>query len=190
MRSLGCFVAFLVTVLFLPVSPVFAMEDQTDNSVVERPVAKKSYFIEISISRCRLTLFEKDFHGSKVPVAEYRVGTAVRGLEVYPTGMGKVTRIELDPAWRPTTYTRSIYAHKGIPLPTVVPPGDPRNYMGPFKIHLSHKTSHGSIYRIHGNNNPHRVGKRVTGGCICMDNADGLALAKTISVGTEVNIVM
>jgi lipoprotein-anchoring transpeptidase ErfK/SrfK len=61
--------------------------------------------------------------------------------------------------------------------------------MGPFKIALSHRTRKGAIYRIHGNNDPRRVGRRVTGGCFVMDNADGLALARSIRVGTEVNIV-
>jgi lipoprotein-anchoring transpeptidase ErfK/SrfK len=61
--------------------------------------------------------------------------------------------------------------------------------MGPFKIALSHRTNKGAIYRIHGNNDPKRVGRRVTGGCVVMGNADGLALAHRIRVGTEVNIV-
>jgi lipoprotein-anchoring transpeptidase ErfK/SrfK len=61
--------------------------------------------------------------------------------------------------------------------------------MGPFKIALSHRTQKGAIYRIHGNNDPKRVGRRVTGGCFVMNNPDGLALARRISVGTEVNIV-
>lgn len=61
--------------------------------------------------------------------------------------------------------------------------------MGPFKIALSHKTNKGAIYRIHGNNNPKRVGRRVTGGCFVMDNTSGLELAHKITVGTEVNIL-
>jgi L,D-transpeptidase YnhG len=62
--------------------------------------------------------------------------------------------------------------------------------MGSFKISLSHVTERGQIYRIHGNNNGKRVGRRVTGGCVCMDNKEGLELATTIRKGTEVEIVM
>jgi hypothetical protein len=36
---------------------------------------------------------------------------------------------------------------------------------------------------------PKRVGRRVTGGCFVMDNTDGLALARRIRPGTEVNIM-
>ena len=61
--------------------------------------------------------------------------------------------------------------------------------MGKFKITLSHRTKKGAIYRIHGANNRARVGRRVTGGCFAMYNEQGLELARTIPVGTEVNIL-
>jgi len=61
--------------------------------------------------------------------------------------------------------------------------------MGPFKIALSHRTRKGAIYRIHGNNDPKRVGRRVTGGCFVMNNPEGLDLARRIRVGTKVMIV-
>jgi len=147
-----------------------------------------AYYVEISIGRNLLTLYERK-GGEKVLVAEYPVGTAVRGLKTYPLGLGKVTGIYFKPWWYPTPYSRQVFRGRGIGLPAAVPPGHPLNYMGPFKIALSHRTSKGAIYRIHGNNNPLRVGRRVTGGCFVMDNSDGLALAHRIRVGTEVNIV-
>ena len=148
-----------------------------------------SYYVEISIGRNVLTLFEQKGAAGRTPIAEYSVGTAVRGLHTYPLGLGKVTGIYFNPWWYPTPYSRQVFRERGIELPRAVPPGNPLNYMGPFKIALSHRTSKGAIYRIHGNNNPKRVGRRVTGGCFVMDNADGLALAHKIRVGTEVNIV-
>ena len=150
---------------------------------------RPSYAVEISISRNLLTLFEKREGSGPVAVARYPVGTVVRGLKTYPLGQGRVTGITFNPWWYPTPYSREVFRGRGIELPQAVPPGDPLNYMGPFKIALSHKTWKGAIYRIHGNNNPKRVGRRVTGGCFVMDNADGLALAHRIKVGTEVNIV-
>ena len=161
--------------------------DPESAPAVESPA--KSYYVEISISGNRLTLFEKDADGERLPVAEYPVGSAVRGLDTYPLGPGKVTGIYFNPWWHPTPYSRQVFRERGITLPTAVPPGDPLNYMGPFKIALSHKTWKGAIYRIHGNNNPKRVGRRVTGGCFVMYNEDGLALARKIRVGTEVNIL-
>jgi lipoprotein-anchoring transpeptidase ErfK/SrfK len=180
-------------ILFLTLQTGYARPIElglTSKVNIDQHKPSKAYSIEINISQCKLTLYEKNGPNSMVPVQEYKVGTAVRGLEEYPIGKGRVTCIELNPSWRPTKYTREIYEKKGIELPRAVPPGHPLNYMGPFKIYLSHSTSHGSIYRIHGNNNKSRVGKRVTGGFICMDNDEGLKLTKIIPVGTEVNIVM
>lgn len=147
------------------------------------------YYVEISIGRNILTLYEKKSDSEQMTIAEYMVGTVVKGLNTYPLGLGKVTGIYFNPWWYPTTYSRQVFRDRGIELPKAVPPGDPLNYMGPFKIALSHRTSKGAIYRIHGNNNPQRVGRRVTGGCFVMDNAAGLELARRISVGTDVNII-
>ena len=151
--------------------------------------AAVSYYVEISISRNLLTLYERKDDGEQMPIAEYSVGTAVRGLNTYPLGPGKVTGIYFSPWWYPTPYSRQVFRERGIELPSAVPPGHSLNYMGPFKIALSHRTRKGAIYRIHGNNNPKRVGRRVTGGCFVMENSDGLELARRIKVGTEVNIV-
>jgi lipoprotein-anchoring transpeptidase ErfK/SrfK len=147
------------------------------------------YYIEISISRSILELYEKTADGGLVLIRTYPVGTAVRGLDTYPVGLGKVTGIYFDPWWYPTPYSRQVFRERGIELPRAVPPGHSLNYMGKFKITLSHKTRKGAIYRIHGANYSWRVGKRVTGGCFAMYNDQGLELARTISVGTEVNIL-
>jgi len=147
------------------------------------------YYIEISISQNTLRLYEKHGDNGLVLIRTYPVGTAVRGLDTYPVGLGKVTGIYFDPWWYPTPYSRQVFRERGIELPRAVPPGHPLNYMGKFKITLSHKTRKGSIYRIHGANYSWRVGKRVTGGCFAMYNEQGLELARTISVGTEVNIL-
>lgn len=187
------------TVLFIPIlslvltlfplcaEPLPSDQQGSPNSVSSDSAL--SYYVEISISRKLLTLYEKKGDAEKTPVVEYSVGTAVRGLKTFPLGPGHVTGIYFNPWWYPTLYSRQVFRERGIELPTKVPPGHPLNYMGPFKIALSHRTSKGAIYRIHGNNNPKRVGHRVTGGCFVMDNSDGLALAHMIRVGTEVNIV-
>ncbi|MCM0082072.1 L,D-transpeptidase [Geomonas sp. Red32] len=177
-----------VLIIFLPVLPEpLAQPVPAEDQAVPSP--RQSYYIEISISGNWLKLYEKTPDGELDLVAQYPVGTAVRGLATYPTGLGKITGIYFDPWWHPTPYSRQVFRGRGIILPSAVPPGDPLNYMGPFKIALSHRTWKGAIYRIHGNNNPKRVGRRVTGGCFVMNNDQGLALAHRIKVGTEVNIL-
>ena len=176
-------------------SALSAFSLETSSADLKVPEAAKhaskhgSYYVEISISRNLLTLFDRNGGSDPEIVAQYPVGTVVRGLKTYPTGLGKVTGITFNPWWYPTEYSRQVFLKRGIELPPRVPPGDPLNYMGAVKISLSHRTWKGAIYRIHGNNNPARVGRRVTGGCFVMNNADGLELAHRIKVGTEVNIV-
>lgn len=177
---------FVVLLLALAVTEHCVTANSTESDTGS---SDRQYYIEISISRTTLTLFEKTGKGELVPLRKYPVGSAVRGLNVFPTGLGKVTAIYFDPWWYPTPYSRQVFRERGIELPRAVPPGHPLNYMGKFKITLSHRTKKGAIYRIHGANNPNRVGRRVTGGCFAMHNDQGLELARTISVGTEVNIL-
>jgi lipoprotein-anchoring transpeptidase ErfK/SrfK len=188
-----CFRALIAAISISILFPLSAFPAETlppdPNTPSAEHTGPKTYYVEISISGTKLTLFETNGNGERVPVAEYPVGTAVRGLATYPLGLGKVTGIYFNPWWHPTPYSRQVFRGRGIELPSAVPPGHPLNYMGPFKIALSHKTWKGAIYRIHGNNNPKRVGRRVTGGCFVMNNDDGLALAHKIKVGTEVNIL-
>ncbi len=183
------FALFLIMLLMFLVSPVHGQNRASDTFEPTVPSSGSRYYIEISISHNTLVLYEKTASGKLLPLKEYPVGTAVRGLDIYPTGRGKVTGIYFDPWWYPTPYSRRIFRDRGIDLPSAVPPGHPLNYMGKFKITLSHRTRKGAIYRIHGANNPKRVGKRVTGGCFAMFNEQGLDLARIITVGTEVNIL-
>jgi lipoprotein-anchoring transpeptidase ErfK/SrfK len=184
---------FLGVMIIILALPLMAEENRPSHStaLTDTPAnaEKKQSLVEISIRRETLILFEKNDEGRWVPRQEYKVGTAVQGLDEYPRGKGKVTAISFNPWWYPTPYSREVFRERGIDLPHAVRPGDPLNYMGAVKISLSHSTSKGAIYRIHGNNNPGRVGRRVTGGCFVMYNEDVLELARIISVGTEVNIL-
>ncbi len=188
----GTALAALIVSILLAASGLAAEAAPTDQKTSQAPTTSRTaatHFIEISISRTLLTLYELHGTGKRLPVAQYRVGSAMRGLKTYPLGPGRVTAIHFAPWWHPTAYSRQVFRERGISLPRAVPPGHPLNYMGPFKISLSHRTWKGAIYRIHGNNDPRRVGRRVTGGCFVMHNRDGLELARRIRVGTVVNIV-
>lgn len=170
----------------LPPPAVPASEVQA-SPVLDRSKSPDERLILISIRDCRLYLLRKKGAAREVE-REYAVATVKRGLET-PLGEGRVTGVELDPWWYPTARTREFFHEKKrVDLPAAVSPDDPRNFMGAFKIRLSHATSRGTIYRIHGNNDPSLIGKRATGGCIRMDNAEGEELARAIAVGTRVII--
>jgi lipoprotein-anchoring transpeptidase ErfK/SrfK len=62
--------------------------------------------------------------------------------------------------------------------------GGPTNPLGARAMYLS-----GSIYRIHGTNDPSTIGGRVSSGCIRMVNEDVIDLYNRIHVGTKVVVL-
>ncbi len=144
-----------------------------------------AYEIKVSVTKRRLWLYELGANGKKELVRTYVVATPRPGKPA-PWGSGEITRIEFDPWWYPTPNIKRDYLRrKGVRLPNSVPPGRRSNPMGKFKIHLSQ----GSGFRIHGTNAPSQIGRRVSSGCIRMRNADGLEMARALSVGTKVTVV-
>jgi lipoprotein-anchoring transpeptidase ErfK/SrfK len=59
--------------------------------------------------------------------------------------------------------------------------GGPGNPLGARAMYLG-----GTIYRIHGTNNPSTIGGRVSSGCIRMTNEDVADLYSRVTVGTRV----
>lgn len=152
----------------------------------------KEYYIEVSISKCRLWLYEMR-NGERVQVKKYVVSTVKPSIKAYALGFGTITKIEINPVWYPTQLTRDVFRKKNIVLPAEVPSGHPLNYMGATRISLSHYVpGKGRIYRIHGarKSDEGLLGKRVSGGCVRLKNEDSLELAKLVSVGDVVNIIM
>jgi lipoprotein-anchoring transpeptidase ErfK/SrfK len=127
-----------------------------------------------------LVLYEKLPDGGRRPARTFQVATPAGDVEP-PQGWGVITQIEFEPWWRPTENMKRRARQKGRSLPDVMPPGK-QNPMGPFKMHLSH----GDAFRIHGNNDPKSIGRKVTNGCIRMRNDEGMELARILDVGTEV----
>lgn len=158
----------------------------------EQMESSPKFYILISIEDCKLWLYETREQKQLVLIKEYSVSTVKTNAAYFPLGKGVVTEIIKNPYWYPTESIKEAFAERGINLPNAVPPGDPLNYMGSFKITLSHSVpGKGAVYRIHGTRKEDRdkIGKRVSGGCIRMLNEDGEELAKIISIGTPVEIV-
>ena len=96
--------------------------------------------------------------------------------------VGELVKIEINPFWYPTPKTRAAYLKKkGIELPAVIKPfnQDSRNAMGKAKLVIKFDRPVDPI-RIHGTNEPNSIGKKITRGCIRLQNQDILELASTI----------
>ena len=104
--------------------------DQPDSPGAVTSGSELAYYVEISISRKLLTLYEKQGAAEKNPIAEYPVGSAVRGLNTYPLGLGRVTGIYFNPWWYPTPYSRQVFRERGIELPAVGPSRAPAELHG------------------------------------------------------------
>ncbi len=62
--------------------------------------------------------------------------------------------------------------------------GGPHNPLGARAMYLG-----GTIYRIHGTNQPQTIGERVSSGCIRMTNEDVVDLYDRVKIGTKVIVL-
>ena len=112
-----------------------------------------------------------------------RYGVAVGGEALAWSGVAKVGRMAEWPDWIPTP---DIRARLG-PFPDRVP-GGPANPMGARALYL-YEGNKDTLYRIHGTNQPEKIGQAVSSGCIRMTNEDAIDLFDRVKVGTTVIVL-
>ncbi|MBY0541615.1 MAG: L,D-transpeptidase [Campylobacterales bacterium] len=117
-------------------------------------------------------------------IKTYTVSTGKDNIKK-PFGLGKVSKISLNPVWYPTQDTINSFKKRGIFLPNIVPPGNKYNYMGAAKINLTHEVDGKSTYRIHGTLNEKTIGTNESAGCIRMKNNDVVQLATLLNDFTD-----
>jgi len=104
----------------------------------------------------------------------YGIGVGREGFQW--SGLVKVTRKQEWPDWRPPPemIERQPY------LPRFMA-GGPGNPLGARAMYLG-----GTVYRIHGTNQPKTIGYAVSSGCIRLVNPDVIDLYDRVAVGTKV----
>ncbi len=95
-------------------------------------------------------------------------------------GMTEVTLKRHMPTWIPTPNMRE----RDPSLPERVEGGDPKNPMGTRAMNLSWQ-----YYRVHGIDNPAKVGRRASNGCFGLMNAHVEELYELVQVGTKVRVI-
>jgi lipoprotein-anchoring transpeptidase ErfK/SrfK len=108
---------------------------------------------------------------------KYRVATAKKGFEW--SGTHTVSSKTQWPDWRPPTQMRQ----RRPELPAYMA-GGPKNPLGARAIYIG-----GTIYRIHGTNEPSSIGKAASSGCIRMLNEDVSELYKFVKHGATVTVL-
>jgi lipoprotein-anchoring transpeptidase ErfK/SrfK len=107
----------------------------------------------------------------------YGVGVGRPGFEW--GGTKAVTMKREWPDWRPPAQMLK----RRPDLPKYMA-GGPDNPLGARALYLG-----GSLYRIHGSNEPETIGQAVSSGCIRMLNEDVIDLYERVRVGTRVVVV-
>ncbi|MEE2770500.1 MAG: L,D-transpeptidase family protein [Pseudomonadota bacterium] len=132
----------------------------------------------VNLAERRLYLFRPK--EKKLDVFPVSIGRS--GWET-PLGKYKVIEKTKDPIW---FVPKSLYddqVSKGVDMPKMIKPG-PDNPLGKYSMRLSHPT-----YLIHGTNDPNRIGRKVTAGCINMYPEDIEALFRHTAIDTPVNLI-
>jgi lipoprotein-anchoring transpeptidase ErfK/SrfK len=99
------------------------------------------------------------------------------------TGQKTISRKAEWPGWTPPAVMRArVLKKEGRKLPAYME-GGPDNPLGARAMYLG-----GSIYRIHGTNQPWTIGQAMSSGCFRMANEDVTYLYDQVEVGTKVII--
>jgi lipoprotein-anchoring transpeptidase ErfK/SrfK len=107
----------------------------------------------------------------------YGVGVGRPGFEW--AGVKTVAMKREWPDWRPPAQM----LRRRPDLPRYME-GGPDNPLGARAMYLG-----GSLFRIHGSNEPDTIGQAVSSGCIRMTNEDGTDLYERVRVGTKVVVL-
>jgi lipoprotein-anchoring transpeptidase ErfK/SrfK len=108
---------------------------------------------------------------------QYAVGVGRPGFEW--SGTKSVTMKREWPDWRPPAQM----LQRRPDLPRYMA-GGPDNPLGARAMYLG-----GTLYRIHGSNEPETIGQAVSSGCIRMTNEDVIDLYNRVKVGTKVVVL-
>ncbi len=115
----------------------------------------------------------------------YVVGVGREGMNW--KGTAEIARKAEWPSWTPPAEMHARAKAKGVFLPQQLD-GGTGNPLGARALYL-YNNGKDTLYRIHGTNEPHNLGKAVTSGCIRMLNHHVADLYKRVGIGTRV-IVM
>jgi lipoprotein-anchoring transpeptidase ErfK/SrfK len=108
-----------------------------------------------------------------------RYGVAV-GDEAYGwTGVARVARKAEWPDWNPPPEMKKRWPHVRFTK------GGPENPLGARALYL-YEGNRDTLYRIHGTNEPEKIGRAVSSGCIRMRNIDVVDLYNRVQSGATV----
>lgn len=112
---------------------------------------------------------------------KYGVGVGREGFQW--SGADWISAKAEWPGWTPPPEMIRREKAKGRILPAFMP-GGPNNPLGARALYIG-----GTLYRIHGSNEPWTIGQAVSSGCIRLTNDDVIDLYSKVKVGTRVVVL-
>ena len=112
---------------------------------------------------------------------KYGVGVGREGFQW--SGVEQISRKAEWPGWTPPPEMIARERKKGRILPAYME-GGPNNPLGARALYIG-----GTLYRIHGSNEPWTMGQAVSSGCIRMTNEDVSHLYERVKIGSRVVVL-
>jgi len=114
-----------------------------------------------------------------------RYGVAVGSEAAGWTGTAMVGRKAEWPHWMPPADMLERWPHLKPTADAGGLNGGPDNPLGSRALYL-YQNNKDTLYRIHGTNEPDKIGKNVSSGCIRMTDIDAIDLYNRVKLGTRV----
>ena len=108
-----------------------------------------------------------------------RYGVTVGDVAFGWTGTARIARKAEWPDWSPPAEMKARWPHVQFTR------GGPNSPLGARALYL-HDGAKDTLYRIHGTNEPEKIGLAASSGCIRMTNMDAVDLYQRVPVGTRV----
>jgi len=105
------------------------------------------------------------------------------------TGRAYVGAMQEWPRWMPPKDMLQRWPHLQPTADAGGLPGGPDNPLGSRALYLHYPDGRDSMYRIHGTNEPEKIGQGVSAGCIRMRDIDAIDLYSRVKIGTPVLVI-
>lgn len=117
-----------------------------------------------------------------------RYGVATGQEAMGWTGRAYIGGMQEWPRWMPPKDMLQRWPHLQPTADAGGLPGGPDNPLGSRALYL-YQNGKDSLYRIHGTNEPEKIGQGVSSGCIRMRDIDAIDLYNRVKVGTKVLVI-
>ncbi|PPD05205.1 MAG: hypothetical protein CTY36_06495 [Methylocystis sp.] len=117
-----------------------------------------------------------------------RYGVATGQDAMAFTGRAYVGGMQEWPRWIPPKDMLERWPHLQPTADAGGLPGGPDNPLGSRALYL-YQNGRDTLYRIHGTNEPDKIGQAVSSGCIRMRDIDAIDLYNRVKVGTKVVVL-